>query len=610
MANPSMIGGGRLTRTEVNGDRRMGMQNVKTSKKRLLLRLWQYLGHNRVLIVGALLLSLATNILALIGPKLSGSAIDAIGIGPGECNFDLVIKYTVIMIVCYIISAIVSYIMTRVMIRLSRDVVYRMRRDVMNAMSKYPVSFFDKYQPGDIISIVTYDVDTVNQSLSSDLVQILQSVITVSVSFVLMLTIAPELVVIFAFTVPLTFFFTKWLTGKVRPLFRRRSACLGEMNGYAEQMLSGQKTTKAYGCEDKVGEVFEKKNEQAVRAYTTAEAYGTVTGPAVNFINNASLALVSVFGGLLFFSGRIMPGDLSAFVQYSRKFSGPINEFANIIGELQSAFAAAERVFMLIDAEPEAPDAPDAIEPSGVDGEVEFESVNFGYVPERQIIHDFSIKAEKGDLIAIVGPTGAGKTTLINLLMRFYDIDSGSIRVDSTDIYGIKRDALRRMYAMVLQDTWLFGGTVYENIAYAKPDATLDEVIEVAKAARIHSFISSLSDGYDTVLTDNATSISKGQKQLITIARAMLLDSPMLVLDEATSNVDTQTEREIQVAMRDLMKDRTSFVIAHRLSTISKADKIIVMRDGGICECGTHAELMSRDGFYKKLYMSQFETYL
>ena len=609
MANPNLIGGGRYTRAEVSGDRRGPGAGVQTSKKRLLGRLWKYLGHNRLLIVCALVLSVGSNLLALWGPKLSGQAIDAIGIEAGMTDFERVFYNVTLMIFCYVSSAVISYILSRVMIRLSREVVYRMRRDIMNAMAKYPVAFFDKYQPGDIISIVTYDVDTVNQSLSSDLLQIVQSVITVTVSFIMMITIAPSLVIIFAFTVPFTFFFTKWLTGKVRPLFRRRSACLGEMNGYAEQMLSGQKTTRAYGVEDRVNAGFDEKNGEAVAAYTKAEAYGTVTGPAVNFINNASLALVSVFGGVRFMSGGIGLGDLSSFVQYSRKFSGPINEFANIIGELQSAFAAAERVFMLIDTEPEAEDAADAASLDSVRGEVEFSDVSFGYVPERTIIKHFDLKAEEGSLVAIVGPTGAGKTTLINLLMRFYDIESGSVSVDGHDIYKLKRDSLRRLYAMVLQDTWLFSGTIYENISYGNPSATHEQVIEAAKAAKIHNFIMSLPEGYDTVLTDNGTSISKGQKQLITIARAMLLDSPMLVLDEATSNVDTATEMQIQEAMRTLMRGRTSFVIAHRLSTIRHADKIIVMRDGGVCECGTHDELMASDGFYRQLYMSQFETY-
>ncbi len=608
MANPNMIGGGRMTRAEVSGDRR-GLYTAKASKKSLLLRLWKYLGHNRALIVCALILAVSSNMLALLGPKLSGEAIDAIGTEAGGVNFERVFFFVSIMIVCYLCSAVISYVLSRVMIKLSRDVVYRMRRDIMNAMSKYPVSFFDKYQPGDIISIVTYDVDTVNQSLSSDLLQIVQSIITVTVSFIMMLTIAPQLVIIFAFTVPFTFFFTKWLTGKVRPMFRRRSAALGDMNGYAEQMLTGQKTTKAYGREDAVGAGFAQKNAQAVDAYTRAEAYGTITGPAVNFINNASLALVSVFGGMLFMNGQILLGDLSSFVQYSRKFSGPINEFANIIGELQSALAAAERVFSLIDAEPESEDAPDAVTLGSVEGDVELSDVSFGYVPERTVIKSFSMKAEPGSLVAIVGPTGAGKTTIINLLMRFYDIDSGEIRVDGRDIYKIKRDSLRLSYSMVLQETWLFCGSIYENIAYGNPNATRERVIEAARAARIHNFIMSLPDGYDTVLTDNGTGISKGQKQLITIARAMLLESHMLVLDEATSNVDTSTEIKIQEAMRTLMRDKTSFVIAHRLSTIRHADKIIVLRDGGMCECGTHEELMHSDGFYRKLYMSQFEAY-
>ena len=451
-------------------------------------------------------------------------------------------------------------------------------------------------------------MDTVNQSLSTDLLQILQSVITVMVSFVMMLTIAPQLVLIFLFTIPITIFFTRWLTKRVRPLFRRRSARLGQLNGFVEEMLSGQKTVRAYGREDAVLQAFDEKNNAAVEAYTVAEANGTVTGPSVNFINNVSLALVCMFGSILFMNGKIGLGDLSSFVQYSRRFSGPINEVANIVAELQSAFAAAERVFTLIDAEPEPEDLPNAPVLEQVDGDVRLENVDFSYVPGKPIIEDLSMHAKPGSLTAIVGPTGAGKTTIINLLMRFYDVEDGAVYVDGHDIRTVTRNSLRKSYTMVLQDTWLFHGTIFDNIAYGKPGATMEEVVAAAKAAHIHGYISRLPEGYNTVLSDNGTSISKGQKQLLTIARAMLLDARMLILDEATSNVDTRTEQHIQAAMRELMKDKTSFVIAHRLSTIQSADHILVLDGGKVVEQGTHQELMTAGGFYYKLYQSQFDA--
>lgn len=436
----------------------------------------------------------------------------------------------------------------------------------------------------------------------------LQSVVTVGVSFVMMLTIAPALVLIFVVTVPVTVLFTRWLAFRVRPLFRRRSAMLGQLNGFVEEMLSGQKTIRAYGREEAVLERFDGKNQAAVDAYTVAEANGTITGPSVTCINNVSLALLCVFGSLLFLQGRIGLGDLSSFVQYSRKFSGPINEVANIISELQSAIAAAERVFGLIDAEPEAADAPDARVLQAVRGDVELRNVDFSYVPGSPIIQSLNLHAEPGSLTAIVGPTGAGKTTIINLLMRFYDVDGGAVLVDSQDIRGVTRDSLRRAYTVVLQDTWLFHGTVFENIAYGKPGATMEDVVKAAKAAHIHSYISRLPQGYDTVLSDNGTSISKGQKQLLTIARAMLLDAHMLILDEATSNVDTRTEQQIQAAMRELMKDKTCFVIAHRLSTIQSADHILVLNQGRVVEQGDHESLMAQNGFYRELYESQFDS--
>ena len=607
MANPNLIGGGRYTRAEVSGDKRR-LDNSHVSRGTLLRRLWKYLGRNRLLLVLAVALSLSSSLLALYGPKLSGTAINAIGLGTGKVDFSTVYRCAILMAIFYVASSGLTFLLNAVMIRLSRTVSRQMRHDVFESLASLPVSFFDRWQTGDIISTITYDVDTVNQALSSDLLQILQSVVTVTVSFLMMMSIAPKLVIVFVFTIPLTIVFVRWLTKRVRPMFSRRSRKLGELNGFVEEMLSGQKTIRAYDREDAVLERFDEKNDEAVKAYTIAEAYGTITGPSVNCINNVSLALVCLFGSVLFLRGEIGLGDLSSFVQYSRKFSGPINELANIIAELQSAFAAAERVFSLIDAEPEKADAPDAIELTDVRGDVVLKDVDFSYVHGKPIIEGLNLHAEPGSLTAIVGPTGAGKTTIINLLMRFYDVNAGGVYVDGKDVRTLTRASLRRAYTMVLQDTWLFHGTIFENIAYGKPHATMEEVVAAAKAAHIHSYISRLPEGYDTVLSDNGAGISMGQRQLLTIARAMLLDAHMLILDEATSNVDTRTEQRIQAAMRTLMQGKTCFVIAHRLSTIRSADHILVLDGGKVVEQGTHESLMDKRGFYYRLYQAQFDS--
>ena len=588
-------------------------KRTETTKKAdmgyIMKRLWKYLSKHKFIIAVCIVLVIVGNLLALWGPRLSGKAIGAIGIEPGTADFGTVGYYTSLMIVFYIISGVMNFILTVLLVKLSRNVTYEMRRDVFNRLTTLPVGFFDTRQTGDIISVISYDIDTVNASLSSDLLQIVKSLITVVVSFIMMLTIKPELVLIFVVTVPISMLFSRYITKKVRPLFRKRSRKLGEMNGYAEEMIDGQKITRAYNRENVVIAGFDVKNGEAIDAYNNAEVTATAMGPSVNFINNLSLTLVSVFGAILYINGGIGLDGISSFVLYSRKFSGPINETANIFGELQSAFAAAERVFRLIDEAPEPEDAPDAEVLTDVVGDVELKHVDFGYVPERTIIKDFSLTAPHGSLIAIVGPTGAGKTTIINLLMRFYDVNSGSITIDDKSIYGMTRESLRGAYTMVLQDTWLFSGSIMENIAYANENATKEDVIAAAKAAHIHNFIMRLPNGYDTILSDNGTSISKGQKQLMTIARAMLLDSHMLILDEATSNVDTRTEMIIQSAMRELMRNRTCFVIAHRLSTIRNADNILVVRDGSIVESGRHEELLERNGYYAELFYSQFEVY-
>ena len=577
----------------------------KGEKRHILLRLGRYLWQFKGWLFLAILLSISSNLLSLAGPMYSGYAVDAM-VGKGQVNMERVIYCCEIMIVLYLVSAALAYILNLVMLQITKRIVSTMRSNIFDRLMRLPVSFFDTHAAGDIISRITYDVDTINTSLSNDVVSLAASFITVIGSLVMMLLISPPLVLIFVVTVPLTIFFIKKLTGLTRPLFRARSGKLGELNGFIEEMLAGQKSLKAYHQEVNTIGKFQAKNEEAVDAYYRADYMGSMVGPSVNLVNNISLALVTIFGAIRFIFGQMTLGNISSFVLYSRKFSGPINESANIMSELQSALAAAERVFRLLDETEEVADSTDAKVLTDIYGDVELSHVSFGYTKDHTIIHDLSLHAEPGKLIAIVGPTGAGKTTIINLLMRFYDIDSGKITIDGNDITKVTRDSLRRAFAMVLQDTWLFHGTIYENIAYGKPDATLEDVKRVCEAAHIHNYIMRLPKQYDTVLTDDGRNISKGQKQLLTIARAMLLDAHMLILDEATSNVDTRTELQIQEAMLELMKDKTCFVIAHRLSTIQNADCILVVKEGEVIEQGTHDELMEKRGFYRSLYDSQF----
>ncbi len=576
----------------------------------------KYLFAHPVWVCIALLLMLSSNLLALAAPKISALAIDAIQPGAGNVALDKVLFYVVLLLACYAISSLLAYLLAVAMVHLSQKIIYKLRREVFEHLTTLPVGYFDTHQTGDIISHISYDIDTLNASLSHDLLQVCASMVTVVGALGMMISISPVLVLVFAITVPASLIFTRYKSRKVRPLFKERSMKLGALNGYAGEMLSGQKTIRAYSREDVILSRFDKKNNDAVEAYYRADWYGAMIGPAVNLINNFSIALVTMFGGLLFMlteSGAAIPavmtltlGGVSAFVQYSRRFAGPINEMANILHELQSGIAAAERVFRLLDEPSEPADKTDAVVLERVQGKVGFAHVDFGYTPERVILKDLSLTVRPGMTVAIVGPTGAGKTTIINLLMRFYDVGSGEIRLDGTELRDATRHSLRSAYTMVLQDTWLFGGTILENITYGREQATREQAIAAAKAAHIHEFIEALPKGYDTVLSDDGVNISKGQKQLITIARAMLSDAPMLILDEATSNVDSRTEQQIQAAMGELMQHRTSFVIAHRLSTIQNADVILVLQNGQVIEAGNHGELMQKGGFYASLYNSQF----
>lgn len=588
----------------------------KTIKKSIFFRLSKYVLQQWPLFIIALLLTLGSNQLSLSGPKYSGAAIDAIALESGV-DFPTVWKNIGFMLICYVLSAILSYILSVVMIHLSQKIIYRMRKQVFEKLTTLPVNFFDTHHTGDIISHLSYDIDTINSTLSHDLIQVMTSIYTVVGSLIFMWNISKPMILIFALTVPASILFTRYRSKIVRPLSRKKAKKYGELNGFAEEMLTGSRTISAYGRQNVISSRFNKINGEAMDAFYKAEYSTALLYPTINFINNISLTLVAVMGGILYMFSQnkvflegslffISLGGVAKFVQYSRKFAGPINEFSNILHEFQSAFSAAERVFAILDEKPEKEDAPDAQSFTDVSGDVELEHITFGYTEDKIVLDDVSVTAKKGQTVAIVGPTGAGKTTIINLLMRFYDQQSGRILMDGIPSVDIKRTDLRLAFTMVLQDTWLFCGTIYDNIAYGREDATPEEIYSAAKAARIDKYIESLPDGYNTVLSDDGVNISKGQKQLITIARAFLSNTPILILDEATSNVDSRTEIQIQTAMNELMKNKTCFIIAHRLSTIQNADTILVVKDGAIIEQGNHEELIRKEGFYYSLYHSQF----
>ena len=586
-------------------------------KRGIFLRLSKYVLAQWPLFLLALALTLGANQLSLLGPKYSGAAIDAIELESGV-HFEAVWENITFMLGCYVVSALLSYVLSVVMINLSQRIIYKMRRQVFEKLTTLPVNFFDTHATGDIISHLSYDIDVINSTLSHDVIQVMTSIYTVVGSLIFMWNISKPMILIFTLTVPVSILFTRYRSKVVRPLFRKRSKKYGELNGFAEEMLTGSRTISAYGRQEEISSRFNKINNEAMDAFYKAEYHGALLFPTINLINNISLTLVAIMGGILYMYSQngtflatsmffITLGGVAQFVQYSRKFAGPINEFSNILHEFQSAFSAAERVFTILDEVPEKADTPDAKPLTEIEGDVRLRDVTFGYTEDKVVLKNVFVNAEKGKTVAIVGPTGAGKTTIINLLMRFYDPQSGNILIDGIPSADLKRKDLRLAFTMVLQDTWLFRGTIYENIVYGREDATPEEVYAAAKKAKIASYIESLPDGYDTILSDDGVNISKGQKQLITIARAFLSKAPILILDEATSNVDSRTEIQIQTAMTELMKNKTCFIIAHRLSTIQNADTILVVKDGAIIEQGNHEELIKLGGFYHSLYHSQFK---
>ena len=586
------------------------MNNTKTNEhqeknySKIAKKLFSYILVEWKWFLLAIVLVVSSNLLVLWGPRYSGAAIDTLT--KSEIDFNETYKNVYLMLFAYLGSSVLTYISTRVMIRVSEKVILNMRQDTFEKIVDVPIKYIDTHQAGDLVSRISYDLELVNRAISDNIVSIVAALISVLGSFSMMMSISPSLSLIFLIIIPIIILFTRYRIKKTRPLFSLRSRKLGEMNGYVEEILNGQKTIQAYEKEEYFSNEFWLRNSTSIDAYYKADYQASINFPTMGFLTNISIALVSIFGSLMYLDGAFSLGFLSSFILYARQFSFPINQIAGVVAEVQSALSAANRVFALLEQDNEKPDSKEAISLEDVKGKVEFKNVSFGYDDDNMVIKDFNYVADPGTLTAIVGQTGAGKTTLINLLMRFYDPQEGDILIDDIPYKNIKRKTQRTAFAMVLQDAWLFKGTIKENIVYGKPDASMEEIKKAAKSAHIDHFIEIQKDGYDTILDEDAENLSQGQKQLMTIARAMILNRPMLILDEATSNVDSRTEIQIQDAMNKLMEGKTSFVIAHRLSTIKNADNILLLSNGEVIEQGNHEELLAKKGEYYKLYTSQF----
>ncbi len=588
-------------------------RNFKGSLKRLLryLSVYKY----KLVLIG--LTAILSTVFSIVGPKIMGMAITKIyegvmmklkGVQGAFIDFDYILSILLILVGLYVISAIFGYIQQYIMASVAQETVYDMRKDVNSKLNKLPLKYFDSKTHGEILSRVTNDIDTISTTLQQSLTQIITAVVQLIGFIIMMLTISPFMTLLLILTLPLYMIITKAIAKRSQQHFAAQQKVLGQMNGHVEEMFTGHTIVKAFGHEKRSLEKFEQLNTKLYDAGFKAQFISGIIMPLMTFINNLGYVMVCVVGGLLVTKGRISIGDIQAFITYSRQFTQPIVQTANIANILQSTIAASERVFEVIDEKEEIKEKVDFTEIPSPEGAVEFIDVQFGYSDDAILIENMNIDIKVGQTVAIVGPTGAGKTTLVNLLMRFYEIQNGKITVDGIDIKDLRRSDLRRIFGMVLQDTWLFNGSIGDNIAYGREGASKEEVVDAATAAHADHFIRTLPEGYDTVLNEEASNISSGQKQLLTIARAILANPKILILDEATSSVDTRTEIQIQKAMGKLMKGRTSFVIAHRLSTIRDADLILVMNNGSVIEKGIHQELISKKGFYSDLYNSQFTS--
>ncbi len=604
------MGGGPMAAGMMSGDKPKSFKNTF----RTLLK---YLKPYRFSLAIVLLFAIASTVFAIIGPKLLGNATTRLFEGvvakamhvPGAAiDFEYIGRIAVLLVGLYVASAIFNYIQGWIMSGIAMKITYMFRRNIAEKIKRLPLKYFDTKTHGEVQSRVANDVDTVSMTLTQNMTQIVTSVTTIVGILVMMLTISWLMTLVALVILPLSAGLVSIVVRKSQRYFRSQQAYLGHVNGHVEEMYGGHIIMKAFNGEEKSISKFDHLNDELYKAGWKSQFLSGMMMPIMTFIGNLSYVVVSILGGYLAVRGTIGVGDILAFIAYVRNFTQPIAQVANIANILQATAAAAERVFEFLEEEEEIPDTADAVKLAAVNGNVSFENVRFGYDPEEVIIHNFSAEVNPGQKVAIVGPTGAGKTTIVKLLMRFYDIDSGVISVDGIDIKRLRRQELRDMFGMVLQDTWLFNGTIRENIRYGNLEATDDQVIEAARLANADHFIRTLPHGYDMEINEETSNISEGQKQLLTIARAFLADPRILILDEATSSVDTRTEVLIQKAMEDLMKGRTSFVIAHRLSTIRDADIIFVMRDGDIVEQGNHNDLLAAEGFYASLYNSQFET--
>ena len=573
------------------------MKNNKT-----LSKLNSYIAGNRKYLILVIISALLANIFMLVAPYISGRAIDFIK-GENNVDFPMVAKFIGILFAVYVLNALFTWGMTVFTNALSNHSIEKMRKDAFGKISKLPLKFFDGHSHGDIISRLTNDIDAVSEGLLQGITQLFSGIVTVVGSLVLMFLLDWRITLCVIVITIICIFVSKAIATNSGKMFRLQAQTIGELNGYVSETVGNLKVVKAFGYEDKSSEVFGEINSRLYDCGQKAQFYSSLVNPTTRYINNLAYISVGVLGGLAALAGHLSVGIISSFLIYATQFARPINDMTSILTQLQSAQAAAARIFALGEIEPETPDE-DRPELEVKNGEVMFKDVDFSYNKDKELIKDLNIVAKQGQRVAIVGPTGAGKTTIVNLLMNFYGVDKGTIFVDGQAIDSVQRDSLRKNFGMVLQDTWLFAGTVKENIAYGKEGATEEEIINAAKAASAHGFIKRLPNGYDTMITEDGGNLSSGQKQLLTIARAMLSDPKILILDEATSNVDTMTEQRIQKAFIKMMEGRTSFIIAHRLSTIREADLILVMDKGRIIEQGTHNELLAKNGFYTKLYNS------